>query len=139
MIENALRSVGLATGDGFDSTYAVQWWLTRERLELEVPGEKQKIIAPMRTACGRATPEKSEKEGPWLFAIPGNHDWYDNLAAFTHVFITKKTFCMWHAPQRRSYFAIALPHDWWLLGPDVQLSSEIDDVRMEFFRAVGEK
>jgi hypothetical protein len=74
-----------------------------------------------------------------VFAIPGNHDWYDNLAAFTHVFITKKTFCMWHAPQRRSYFAIALPHDWWLLGTDVQLASQIDDVQLEWFRDVAKK
>lgn len=155
------------TGDGFDSTYAVQWWMTRERLELDVPHEKEKVIlprgellvfggdevyptpmghgyeerliAPMRAACGKSQPEGDESKGPWCFAIPGNHDWYDNLAAFTHVFITKKSFCMWHAPQRRSYFAIALPHDWWIVGPDVQLASEIDDVQMEFFRHVGEK
>lgn len=155
------------TGDGFDSTYAVHEWLTRPTLELTVPkthntwktkrgellvlggdevyptpmghGYEEKLLAPLRIACGRDTPEKPEAEGPWLFAIPGNHDWYDNLAAFTHVFITKKTFCMWHAPQRRSYFAIALPHDWWLIGTDVQLASEIDDVQAEFFREVAAK
>ncbi len=155
------------TGDGFDSTYAVQRWMTRPEIEVAARGKKKKIvaprgellvfggdqvyptpmgngyeerlIAPMRAACGREEPEKSESEGPWVFAIPGNHDWYDNLAAFTHVFITKKTFCMWHAPQRRSYFAIALPHDWWLLGTDVQLSSELDDAQIEFFRSVSTK
>jgi hypothetical protein len=155
------------TGDGFDSTYAIQHWMTRPELELAVRGKKKKLsaprgdvlvfggdevyptpmglgyeerlIAPMRAACGHDKPEKSESEGPWVFAIPGNHDWYDNLTAFTHVFITKKTFCMWHAPQRRSYFAIALPHGWWLLGTDVQLASELDDAQIEFFRDVSSK
>ncbi|MCA9720033.1 MAG: hypothetical protein KC468_35540, partial [Myxococcales bacterium] len=41
------------------------------------------------------------------------------------------------APQRRSYFALELPRGWWLLGVDIQLSSDIDRDQVAYFREVA--
>jgi hypothetical protein len=46
----------------------------------------------------------------WLFAIPGNHDWYDGLASFVKQFCQGRWIGGWKTAQTRSYFALALPH-----------------------------
>jgi hypothetical protein len=76
---------------------------------------------------------------PDVYAIPGNHDWYDGLVSFTRLFCSKQSFAGWRAPQRRSYFALRLPGGWWLLGTDLQLGSEIDAGQEAFFREVAEE
>lgn len=38
--------------------------------------------------------------------------------------------------QTRSYFAIKLPHRWWLFAVDIQLESDIDDPQLDYFRWV---
>jgi hypothetical protein len=73
-----------------------------------------------------------------VFAIPGNHDWYDSLVSYTRLFCSKEWLAGWQTPQDRSYFALQLPHGWWLLGTDVQLGSDIDKSQIDFFRKVGE-
>jgi hypothetical protein len=73
---------------------------------------------------------------PDLFAIPGNHDWYDSLVAFHRRFCGGKDFAGCATAQRRSYFALRLPHDWWLMGTDLQLGSEIDNEQLEYFETV---
>ena len=42
----------------------------------------------------------------------------------------------WRTPQSRSYFAARLPHDWWLLGVDVQLTHDIDEPQVKYFEDV---
>jgi hypothetical protein len=146
------------TGDGWNSTYAVAYWITRPELSLEAEGRNHetrrgdvllfggdqvyptasraeyelRLVSPFEAALKRLPEPK-----PSLFAIPGNHDWYDSLVSFTRLFISKKYFAAWEAPQRRSYFALKLPHDWWLVGTDVQLGSDIDEAQREFFRSVA--
>ena len=71
---------------------------------------------------------------PDVFAVPGNHDWYDSLVSFTRLFCSKQGFAGWRAPQRRSYFALRLPKGWWLLGTDLQLGSDIDAQQEAFFQ-----
>ena len=91
------------------------------------------------------------REPHWLYAIPGNHDWYDGLTAFTY------RFCA-HRPERRnrslpneghaiagrittqtrSYFATKLPGKWWLCGVDVQLDGWIDDEQNAFFHYISQ-
>lgn len=77
---------------------------------------------------------------PHVYAVPGNHDWYDGLVAFSRLFFSdlKREYKAWVTNQRRSYFALKLPHNWWLLGSDGQLESELDTPQMEFFRAIAE-
>lgn len=147
------------TGDGWNSTYAVAFTATRPSLELTDPqggrhtlprGEllmfggdevyptpsralyEQRLVMPFHTAMGW-----TETDHPYLFAIPGNHDWYDNLTAFTRLFMEKEWFCGWRLAQRRSYFAIKLPHDWWLIGVDTQLGEDIDATQVAFFAGIA--
>ena len=70
---------------------------------------------------------------PFLFAIPGNHDWYDGLSNFLKIFTQNRRFGNWQTLQKRSYFAIKLCHDVWLWGIDVQLHSDIDQPQKEYF------
>ncbi|MBI2016800.1 MAG: hypothetical protein HYS77_14870 [Candidatus Rokubacteria bacterium] len=41
--------------------------------------------------------------------------------------------------QRRSYFALKLPHRWWLWAVDVQLESDIDPGQLEYFRRLAQR
>ena len=74
---------------------------------------------------------------PALFAIPGNHDWYDGLTAFLRFFCQGGWVGGWKTEQRRSYFAVKLPQRWWLLGIDIQFDTYIDAPQIEYFRDVA--
>jgi hypothetical protein len=74
---------------------------------------------------------------PTVYAIPGNHDWYDGLTAFLRVFAQEQPIGGWKTAQRRSYFALALPHRWWLLAVDIQLDTYIDLPQLAYFREVA--
>lgn len=86
-----------------------------------------------------ALPWHGEGEAPHLFAIPGNHDWYDGLTAFIRLFTQKRWIGGWGTQQSRSYFALQLPERWWLLGIDVQLAADIDQPQMDYFCRVAER
>lgn len=76
------------------------------------------------------------EEAPHVFAIPGNHDWYDGLEAFTRLFCSDlglRWFAGRLTRQKRSYFAIKLPNNWWLLASDGQLHSNIDTAQLQHF------
>jgi len=149
------------TGDGWNSTYAVAYWLSQPSLGVRCTGNnekaeeqcetkrgdflilggdevyptasrsnyKQRLILPYQTAL----PCRKDGPQPTVFAIPGNHDWYDNLASFTNLFFYKDWFSGWRTQQERSYFALKLPHGWWLCGVDVQLGSDIDRPQLDYF------
>lgn len=74
---------------------------------------------------------------PTVVAIPGNHDWYDNLASFARLFCTQRSFGGCPTRQRRSYFAARLPHGWWLLGADYQLGADLDGPQVDYFKEVA--
>ena len=40
--------------------------------------------------------------------------------------------------QHRSYFALKLPHRWWLVGVDSALQSDLDVPQLEYFRHIAE-
>ncbi len=90
------------------------------------------MVAPYRTAL-----EWTDAPNRQLYAVPGNHDWYDNLVSFSQRFVARDWLGGWQTRQQRSYFALKLPHGWWLLGSDVQLESEIDKAQVDFFREVA--
>ncbi len=160
-------------GDGWNPTYAVAYSLAREHLEVNgkiLPrGEilifggdqvypaatsedyEKRLTEPYRTAfrtVGQASTAASEvldlSRDPHVFAIPGNHDWYDSLVSFYKVFcanvFNRRRFAdAWLTRQKRSYFALKLPKNWWLIGVDLQLSHNIDVRQLEYFQAVAEK
>jgi hypothetical protein len=82
---------------------------------------------------------KDEACQPDVWALPGNHDWYDSLACFRRLFCTGQKFGPWQTRQRLSYFAAKLPHGWWLFGVDVQLLHEIDQRQLDYFADVLER
>jgi hypothetical protein len=153
-------------GDGWDSTYAVAYWLTRPQLSIGnssthapqlrrgdvlVFGGDQVYPTPSRLAYKerlvepyRAAMANTHSPHPRVFAIPGNHDWYDSLASFTRLFCSglgspTKWFAGWKTVQTRSYFAMKLPGRWWLVGLDVQLASNIDEPQVAYFRELADK
>ena len=95
---------------------------------------EERLVRPYEVAL------QSEPPHPDVFAIPGNHDWYDSLVAFQRRFCTqeKRWLGGWRTRQTRSYFALKLPYRWWLLGTDVQLGSDIDTAQMKYFEQIGE-
>jgi hypothetical protein len=142
------------TGDGWDATYTMAWLLAQE--SLDVDGERlprgrllllggdevyptadpiayeNRFIGPFEAA----RPKTDAPDRPELYALPGNHDWYDGLVSFLRVFCARDgAIGDWVTRQRRSYYALKLPHDWWIWGIDIQLDTYIDDVQLDYFRS----
>jgi hypothetical protein len=144
-------------GDGWNATYAVADAIARPELELEHRG------VPERTKSGRVLvfggdevypyPSRNEYEvrtetpyrlafagraRPDVFAIPGNHDWYDSLVAFSRTFCRpERGFAGCATKQTRSYFALRLPANWWLLAIDLQLGADLDEPQVQYFQKVA--
>jgi hypothetical protein len=146
-------------GDGWDPTYHVAYALSRCKLTLRDPSGavcetprgdvlvfggdqvyptasrhfyQDRLVRPYEAAL-----RDSKAPYPHLYAVPGNHDWYDNLVSFRSLFCTGRWFAGWRTRQRTSYFALQLPHGWWLVGTDVQLDSDIDAAQLAYFREVA--
>lgn len=98
---------------------------------------QNRFIDPFRLARWYEQPERH------AFAIPGNHDWYDGLTGFLRLFCQsgpdRRWFGAWQAQQRRSYYAMALPHRWWIWGLDMALEDDLDPPQIEYFRAQAQR
>ncbi len=143
-------------GDGFDSTYTVAKLLSQK--ELVVDGITTKMgnililggdqVYPVATReeyenrfhgpYATANPRiKGGRERPHLYALPGNHDWYDGLASYLKLFCQQRTIGNWETQQERSYFAIKLPYGWWIWGIDIQLEADIDKPQLDYFKSIA--
>lgn len=152
-------------GEGWNSTYAVAYYLSEASREFEYTDTKdgshrnvtvrrgdvlifggdevypaadrleydRRLVNPYKTAF----PAAERETHPHIFAIPGNHDWYDSLISFSRLFCTRRWFSGWRTRQSRSYFALKLPRGWWLLGTDIQLDSDIDAPQVDYFKRVA--
>lgn len=166
------------TGDGWAPTFAVANRLAEKSLEppgapeplkrgriLVMGGDQvyptasreeyeNRLIYPFEEAYhpeGEA-PKWTKEDRPDLYAIPGNHDWYDGLKAFFHLFCRRTVKAAGNAGvdrngkviggrqtwQTRSYFALKLPGNWWLWGTDSQLEGYIDQPQIDYFQYVAE-
>lgn len=156
------------SGDGFEPTYSIARLLTLPALELEGAGRKlpsgnllimggdqaypygsiedyqKRLIQPFNLTSWHAElgPADVRKS---VFVLPGNHDWYDGLSAFDRIFCSRRngisagtTFGPYQCRQHRSYWAIQLPHDWWIWGLDVQLTASLDVGQMQYFAAISD-
>lgn len=148
-------------GDGWNSTYSVAYALSRQSLKVGFAGGEEynlprgdvllfggdqvyptasrkeyqdRLLRPYETAL-----RDSAAPSPDVYAIPGNHDWYDNLVAFTRLFCTGRWFAGWRTRQQRSYFALKLPFNWWLIGTDVQFDSDIDAPQLKYFKEIAQQ
>ena len=155
-------------GDGWDSTYAVASLLAKPSLTINgqrlkrghilimggdevypdpsAQAYEERMIAPYTAASQHAYMDH-ESNPPYLFALPGNHDWFDGLHAFTNVFCQSRghssndqasTIGSWLTCQKRSYFCLKLPHNWWLCGVDVQLDAGINTTQIDYFRGIAQ-
>lgn len=166
--ENFWLDFAADNGDGWDSTYAIARLLAAAQLDpagnphgelrrarvLVLGGDqvyptpsdqdyRDKFVTPFVEAS--RTDPQLEQDGPDLYAMPGNHDWYDGLSAFLNLFCWRQRagswsigrdghrIGAWRTQQTRSYFALELPHDWWLWGTDIQLTRYIDQAQIDFF------
>jgi hypothetical protein len=146
-------------GDGFDSTFAIACVLARQ--ECEVGGKKlprgqmlimggdevyplanaqtyrNQLFQPYRWAF--PDHDRKDPNGVPLFAIPGNHDWYDGLVQFLAYFTpTRPThFGSWRTHQKRSYFAVQLTKTWWLWAMDIQLAEDMDQPQADYFEIIA--
>jgi hypothetical protein len=143
-------------GDAFEPTYAMASLLARRQLTIpgadlqvstprgqvlvmggdevyptaSVRAYENQTVGPYRAALPYVEPEAA---APHLYAIPGNHDWYDGLTAFVRTFCRGQWVGGWKTQQTRSYFAMQLPQRWWLWGIDVQFDSYIDEPQFRYF------
>jgi hypothetical protein len=145
-------------GDGFNPTFTIASLLSRQELvvggrrtlrgEVLVMGGDQVYPSASREAyqlrlvrpyeCARRPSRRGEVIAD-LFAIPGNHDWYDGLTAFMRLFGQRRTLAGWQTRQSRSYFALKLPHGFWLLGVDIQLNADMDTPQIQYFCRIAEQ
>lgn len=140
-------------GDGFDATFTIASLLAEESVTVPIDGVdtplprgkmlvlggdevyptassqayEDRMTGPYRAAFPHADPQ------PLLIALPGNHDWYDGLTSFLRTFTHRRSIGGWKTAQSRSYFAVQLPHRWWLVGLDSQFESYIDEPQLQYF------
>jgi hypothetical protein len=88
---------------------------------------EDRLVGPYRAALPWSYTDRH------LYAIPGNHDWYDGLTSFMRVFCQKDWVGGWKTHQTRSYFALRLAHHWWLWGIDIQFDNYIDEPQLRYF------
>lgn len=150
-------------GDGWNSSYAIAYWLAQPALDLydengvehnttrgkllvfggdqvypvaSRAAYQEKFVQCYEAALGKTMPPEN---APKVFAIPGNHDWYDGLASFMRLFCSERWFGGWKTEQKASYFATKLPHGWWLIGTDIQLDSDVDEAQVKFLCSVAKQ
>ena len=152
------------TGDGWNPTYAIAYAAAQKSLRVTSRGSpvdlpradllifggdevyptpsraeyQRRLVVPYTAAFG----DDVSDEHPHLYALPGNHDWYDGLSTFTRLFcsdIGGRRFAGWWTRQSRSYFVLKLPQNWWLVGSDGQLQSDLDVPQIEYFREIAER
>jgi hypothetical protein len=149
-------------GDGFDPTYTIAYLLGQS--SLRVDGVDHDLPRGRFLMMGgdevypTPTPKRYEDKtkGPYeaamplppaagprpnLYALPGNHDWYDGLTSFMRIFAkdSKDHIGGWCNTQARSYFAIQLPQKWWLFAIDEQFGAYLDDPQLAYFHAAASK
>ena len=94
----------------------------------------------MRLPYRLALPNRPGSSHPPLFAVPGNHDWYDGLAGFLAIFCREKPTPIgdWRTRQRRSYFAAKLTEQCWVWGIDIALTHDMDQPQAESLFAIAD-
>ncbi|MBS1614890.1 MAG: metallophosphoesterase [Bacteroidetes bacterium] len=98
-----------------------------------------KFRVPFEAAAQDPADLIPSEQSPHLYAIPGNHDWYDGLGNFIKLFCQQRHIGIWATKQTRSYFALPLPNNYWVWATDIQLNSDIDTPQLEYFRQIAKE
>src|SRR5258705_13793361 len=94
-----------------------------------------------RSGPTRPRPNPPPEGTPALYALPGNHDWYDGLSSLLRLFARngREEIGGWCSRQSPSYFAIRPPQRWGLLAVDTQFGAYIDQPQLDYFhKAAGQ-
>ena len=148
-------------GDGWNSTFAVASAVAESTLTVtseagesvktqggsvlvfggdEVYPYPSKDAYTKRTETPYAIAWGGAARHPDIFAVPGNHDWYDSLVAFSRLFCRpERGFAGCRTQQTRSYFALKLPGNWWLLAIDLQLDADLDEPQVSYFQEIAKQ
>jgi hypothetical protein len=145
-------------GEAFGPTHAVAWHLAQPSLVVDglsdplprpsllvlvgdevypagsIERYEHQMLGPYEAAFPAVA---AGEEEPLLYALPGNHDWYDGLTSFLRVFCQGRKIGGWKTAQSRSYFSIKLPHRWWLWALDTQLGGWLDQPQLDYFKSVA--
>ena len=151
-------------GDAFDPTAAVAWLLA-QKIELPVDAHQELPQPPTaglppgaflvmggdevypyastrryerQTIAPYAAAWKSHPAVPDVYAVAGNHDWMGGIGAFEQCFLAAgNAETPWKRTQPTRWFALELPHGWWLWGyePDAPEGERVEQDR--FFAAAG--
>ncbi|WP_051703812.1 metallophosphoesterase [Glycomyces sp. NRRL B-16210] len=140
-------------GDGFNATYSIAYLMAQDHLD--VGGERLPRGSVLVMGGDEVYPAgdwleyEQRMKGPYeaanpgnpvsLYAIPGNHDWFDGLTAFARQFTEGRTVGGYRTFQKRSYFALELPHRWWLFAVDAQFDTHLDQTQIEYFQRAAEQ
>jgi hypothetical protein len=100
---------------------------------------RERLLAPFQEARETEGVKIDGQDRPYVYAIPGNHDWYDGLQSFMRRFTQDRDLGLWKTRQNLSYFSLKLPHGWWLWGVDTQLESDIDRPQWRFFHELAKE
>jgi hypothetical protein len=100
---------------------------------------ERRLLRPYIAAAvdARLADVKQSRPPRWVYAIPGNHDWYDGLVGFSGIFLQQRRFGQWETRQRRSYFALKLPHGWWLIALDIPPERPIDEPQKQWIERLA--
>ncbi|GAA4911717.1 hypothetical protein GCM10023223_32890 [Stackebrandtia albiflava] len=150
-------------GDGFDATYSVAYLASQPELRPSGPPERHGLTTRPTPGPETGLPRgdilvmggdqvypaanwrdyENRCKGPyqaalpagggWLYAVSGNHDWFDGLTSFLRVFCAERDIGGRTTRQRRSYWAVRLPHRWWLIGIDAQFDAYLDGPQLQYF------
>ncbi|WP_213451543.1 metallophosphoesterase [Rhizomonospora bruguierae] len=147
-------------GDGFHSTYSIAYLLAQPSLAVdgrELPRGQVLVMGGDQvypTASADAYEDRCkgpyaaafpnpgpEAVAPTLYAVPGNHDWYDGLTAFLRLFVKVRSDNVgaWRIEQSRSYFVVELPQRWWLFAIDEQSGAYLDDPQLIYFQEAAKQ
>jgi len=147
-------------GDGFDATFAIASLLSQETLTIDgqtlprgqllvMGGDEvyphaspdhytRRLLEPYSWAF--PDPDSHSLYGPPVYAIPGNHDWYDGLVLFLAYFTRRFAHLHlggWRGWQRRSYFALQITDKWWIWAMDAQLDDDVDQPQKDYFDQIA--
>ncbi len=142
-------------GDAFDPTMQVAWTLGRRMLTFEPrEGTGSRVPLPRGSLlvfggdevypCASPAHYRVQLELPFglaaerganadVLAIPGNHDWWGGLDHWRGVFCRNAPLGSWSTKQSTSWWAIGLPHGWWMWGLDTFLDGTINDAQRAYF------
>lgn len=94
---------------------------------------ERRLVAPYEAALPVDEPVAD------VFAIPGNHDWYDGLSSFLTLFARGAKLGGRRTRQARSYFALELRRGVWLWGIDPGPGLHLDRPQQEYFAEVAQQ